>query len=178
MYDLNKIIIIADYYLEDKEGLETVVMKTLGMKVTDLLYINDKGSMITYEEDRKDIVDQLYSDMYDDDLNVVISEAYNGEDAHKQIATFVDDVWDPDSLLYYYDPSEENFDFLVDELRQYNGNIYLDEYHNIFVEGKEIKKDLLEIMKEQGLAIENMLKDSAISYIYFLHALVEKIINK
>ena len=40
MYDLNKIIIMGDYDLSDEDELETVVMKTIGMKVTDLLYIN------------------------------------------------------------------------------------------------------------------------------------------
>lgn len=178
MYDLNKIIIIADYDLEDKEGLETVVMKTDGMKVTDLLYINDSGSVLIDDSCRKEIIDELYSDMYDDDLNVKVSEAYDGTDALKQTAAFIDDIWDPDSLLYYYDSSNENFNFLKDELKNYNGKIYLDEYYNIFIEGKDIEKPIKDIMKDQGIAIENMLEDSAVNYIYFLHALVEKVINR
>ena len=176
MYDLNKIIIMGDYDLSDEDELETVVMKTIGMKVTDLLYINKKNFI--YDELKDELKSELYDDMYDDTLKIKTSDAYNGEDALTQVATFIDDVWDPDSLLYYYNASEENIDFLKDELKKYNGRIYLDEYYNIFTDGKDIDKDIIDIMKEQGLNTSNMLKDSSISFIYFLHGLVEKMINK
>lgn len=176
MYDLNKIIILGDYNLSDTDELETVVMKTIGMKITDLLYINKKNFI--YNSLKNELKSELYDDMYDDTLNIILSDAYNGEDALKQVSRFIDDIWDPDSLLYYYDSSEKNIDFLKNELKKYNGKIYLDDYYNIFTEGRDIDKDIIDIMKEQGLNTRNMLKDSSISFIYFLHALLEKMINK
>ena len=183
MYDLNKIIVIGSYLPNDEDSLETVVMKTNGMKVTDLLYINDRNSCPNkhteeYDEYIKELRDELYEDMYDDDLNIKASDAFTGEDAIKQVATFIDDIWDNDSLLYFYNSESKTFNLLERELMCFNGKIYLSDYHDIFVDGKDIEKDITVIMKEQGLNTANMLKDSTISFMYFLHGLVEKMINK
>lgn len=177
MYDLNKIIIIGDYKLKDKSGLETVVMKTDGMKVLNLLYLNDRGS-IDVDETPDELKAELYDDMYDDDLEIKVSEVYDGRDALKTVATFIDDIWDQESLLYYYNSNNDTFSFLADELEKYNGKIYLSDYHDIFVDGRDIEKPITEIMSDQGLNVQNMLEDSTISFIYFLHGLVEKMINR
>lgn len=178
MYDLDKIIIIGDYSLNDNQCLETVVMHTDGMKILDLLYINDKNSISNEDDMKNELISELYDDMYDDDLNIVIYEAFNGRDALSKTASFIDDIYNKNSLLYYYNAHDENYDFLNSELMKYNGRIYLEEYFNIFKEGKAINKSIVDIMTEQGLKTEAMLKDSTLSFIYFLHALIEKMINK
>lgn len=179
MYDLNKIIIIGDYHLDDEEGLETVVMKTDGMKILDLLYINDRGFINDDKSSiEKELKSELYDDMYDDDLNIRIKEAYDGKDALNKVASFIDDIWDKDSLLYFYNAKSKCFNYLVKELEKYNGRIYLANYYDIFVEGQDMEKPITEIMKEQGLRVENMLENSTISFMYFLHGLVEKMINR
>ena len=46
------------------------------------------------------------------------------------------------------------------------------------MDGKNIEKPIKDIMFEQGLNTQNMLEDSSISFIYFLHALIEKMMNR
>lgn len=179
MYDLKKIIILGDFNYSDKEGLETVVMKTDGLKIESILYLCDTGatsgdSSIIKEE----VKSELYADQYDDDLKIKVKEVFNGEDAVNRIAKFVDKNWDDDQLLYYYKSTDKVFSKLTKELEKKNGKIYLVDYYDLFSDGKNIEKDIYEIMKDQGLIMENLIKDSKISLAYFLSALVEKILSK
>lgn len=179
MYDLEKIVIISKADLNDKECLTSVVMRTNGLKVTDLLYLDDANSIKGNKKVvKKELKDQLYDDMYDDDLNIRVKEVYDGNEVVARIATFIDNIWTTETMVYAYDLKDSMFNKLHKEIEQYNGKIYLDDYYNIFVDGREIEKDILTIMKEQGLKTENMIKDSHISFIYFLHALVEKMMSK
>ena len=179
MYDLSKIIIIGRWELSDKEGLQTVVMKTDGLKVENILYLCDVG---TTGGDKKSVKDELkcelYSDQYDDDLSIKVKEAMNGVHAVDEISKFIDKVWTDDTLLYYYGADESVFNRLEKELKNRNGRIYMSDYHDIFIDGRNIEKDIKVIMKEQGLKTENMIADSQISFVYFLSALVEKILSK
>ena len=179
MYDLQKIIVIGDFQLSDKEGLETVVMKTDGLKVESLLYLCDHGSTAGDDTDIKnDVLSELYSDQYDDDLKVKIKEVINGDDAVIRIADFINKVWNEDTLLYYYDADDRVFNRLTKELEKQNGHIYLVDFYDLFIDGHNIEKDIFNIMKEQGLKVENLIKDSKISLAYFLSALVEKVLSK
>lgn len=179
MYDLQKIIIVGDFHFSDKEGLETVVMKTDGLKVESVLYLCDHGATAGNDtEIKNDVLSELYSDQYDDDLKIKIKEVINGEDAVMRIADFVNKAWNEDTLLYYYDASDKVFSRLTKELEKRNGRIYLVDFYDLFLDGHEIEKNIFDIMKDQGLKTENLIKDSKISLAYFLSALVEKILSK
>lgn len=171
MYDLNKIIVLK--YDNDPE---VVVMKTIGMKITDILYINKQGYLTddNYIDMEESIKSELYDDMYDDDLNIILKESLDDND-YIDIASFIDDIWDKDSIVYTYGFDNDG---LKDEIKNYNGKIFIDDYYSMFVSGKDIEKPIETIMTEQGLNIGNMLKDSKLSFIYFLHALVEKLLSK
>ena len=179
MYDLEKIIILGNWKLKDKENLQTIVMKTHGLKVENILYLCDINSTAGDKKSiKKELKEELYSDMYDDDLKIKIREVLNGEHAITEIAKFIDNLWTDDILLYYYDPDDKVYETLEKLLMNTNGAIYLNDYHDLFIDGKNIEKDIITIMKEQGLKTENMIKDSQISFVYFLSALVEKMHSK
>lgn len=179
MYDLKKIIIYGNWEYSDKEGLQTIIMQTDGLKIISLLYLCDKN---TIGEDKKELKNEikteLYDDQYDDDLKIKIKEVLNGEHAVIEIAKFINKRWEDDTLLYYYNANDRVYNKLEKELKNNNGEIYLSDYHDIFMDGHNIDKDIITIMKEQGLKTENMIKDSQISFAYFLSALVEKILSK
>ena len=170
MYDLTKIIVLK--YTNDPE---LIIMRTEGMKITDIYYSSNKGYYNDEEEMKKEIKSELYDDMYDDDLNIILEETLNGELDTDSICSFIDDIWNPDTLLYTY--GFDNTELSI-EMSNYNGKIYVSDYFDIFMNGNNIEKDIVDIMKEQGLDTSVMLKDSKISFMYFLHALVEKIISK
>lgn len=179
MYDLNKIIVIGDFQLDDREGLQSIVMKTDGLKVESVLYLCDMGTTSGDDtEVREEILSELYSDQYDDDLEIFITEVLNGEDAYIHIGDFINSNWNEDMLVYYYEPNNRVFDKLTKYLEKKNGHIYLTDYHDLFNDGHNIEKNIYDIMKEQGLKIENLIKDSQISLVYFLGALVEKVLSK
>lgn len=180
MYDLEKIIIVGNFHFSDKEGLYTTVMKTNGLKIESVLYLCDKGA--TSGDDtiiKNDILSELYSDQYDDDLEIEVKEVINGEDTVINISDFVNDIWNEDTLLYYYGPTDDDvFNKLFKELEKRDGRIYIVDYYDLFNDGHNIEKNIYDIMKDQGLHTENLIKDSQISLAYFLSALVEKILSK
>ena len=179
MYDLKKILIIGKWKPEDKSCLQTIVMKTDGLKVESILYLCDNNSTAGDKKSvKKELKKELYADQYDDDLAIKVKEVINGEHAIIEIAKFINKQWSDDILLYYYDSEDSTYIKLEKELMNTNSNIYLNDYHDIFVDRKNIDKDILTIMKEQGLKTENMIKDSQISFTYFLSALVEKMLSK
>ena len=179
MYDLRKIIILGSWGIDDRESLTTVVMQTNGLKIENILYLCDKG---TIGNDKKviksEIKSELYDDMYDDDLKIKVTEVLCGEHAIELIAKFIDKIWTNDTLLYYYEADNKVYNKLEKELRDRNVKIYLSDYYDILMDGHNIEKDLSTIMKEQGLKTENLIKDSQISFVYFLSALVETILSK
>lgn len=179
MYDLEKIVIVGNFHFSDREGLNTIVMKTDGLKVESVLCLCDMGTTSGDPTDvQNDILSELYSDQYDDDLKIKVKEVINGEDAVIRISDFISKYWNENTLLYYYDPTDKVFDKLHKELEKKNGHIYLTDFYDLFNDGHNIDKDIYDIMKEQGLKTENLIKDSQVSLAYFLSALVEKILSK
>ena len=179
MYDLEKIIVLSNWDIEDREALQTVVMKTHGLKIENILYLCDMNATGGDKKKvKKELKDELYLDQYDDDLKIKIKEVVNGEHAVIEIAKFIDKIWNPDTLLFFYDDNQSVFEKLEKELLSKNGSIYLSDYYDIFTEKREIEKDIFTIMEEQGLKMNNLIKESQLSFIYFLSALVEKILSK
>lgn len=179
MYDLEKIIVLSNWDLEDREALQTVVMKTHGLKIENILYLCDiNATGGDKKKVKKELKDELYLDQYDDDLKIKVKEVVNGEHAVIEIAKFIDKIWNSDTLLFFYDDNQSVFEKLDKELLSKNGSIYLSDYYDIFTEKREIEKDIFTIMEEQGLKMNNLIKESQLSFIYFLSALVEKILSK
>lgn len=179
MYDLRKIIIMGNYNLDEQIEIETVVMQTQGMKIENLLYINKVGTISGEKKKLKDeIMSELYDNMYDDDLTIKVKESISGEDAMCKVAKFINKIWDNDTIVYFYDPSLECFDYLKKRLLEYNKDIVMDDYSAIFSDGKDTVNDIYTIMKNNNLKIENLIKDNKISMAYFLHGLVEKLFSK
>lgn len=179
MYDLEKIIVLSNWDLEDREALQTVVMKTHGLKIENILYLCDiNATGGDKKKVKKELKDELYLDQYDDDLTIKVKEVVNGEHAVIEIAKFINKIWNPDTLLFFYDDNQSVFEKLEKELLSKNGSIYLSDYYDIFTEKREIEKDIFTIMEEQGLKMNNLIKESQLSFIYFLSALVEKILSK
>ncbi len=179
MYSLKKIIIMGNYDLEDKQGLETVVMQTEGMKIVSLLYINDVGSISDKKELVNEIKGELYSDQYDeDDLKIKVKQAISGEDCMCKIASHIAKRWDEDTLVYFYEPNEACYDYLENKLNNTNIDIYLENYYEIFTDGKNTENDIYKIMENNTLKVENLIKDNKISMVYFLSGLVEKLFSK
>ena len=180
MYNLDKIIIMGNYDLEDQIGIETVVMKTKGLKIESILYLNSSGSIGENKKDLKnEIIGELYADQYDeDDLKIKIKECINGEDCMCKIRNFIIKKWNPDTLIYYYEPDEDCYEYLKNELLKENKDIFIQEFHDIFIDGKNTDNDIYEIMKINNLKVENLIKENKISMIYFLSALVEKLLSK
>lgn len=179
MYDLTKIVILGNWNYKDKQGLQTVVMKTDGLKIDSILYLCDSNTIGGDKKTiKEEIKSELYEDQYDDSLKIKVKEVINGEHAVLTIADFIDKQWTEDTLLYFYDAGDNVFEKLEKALLDKNGKIYLNDYYDIFVDGHDIEKDIITIMKEQGLKTENMYKDSQISFAYFLSALIEKMMSK
>lgn len=180
MYSLKKIIIMTNNYnLSDQELLETVVMVTEGMRIRSLLYINDINSIGSEKKDlKKEIKSELYDDMYDEDeLKIKLKEAINGEDAICKVRKFIEKYWDEDTLIYFYEPNIDCYNYLEKLLKNDDVRIYLQNYKDLF-SVEEINNDIYNIMKINGLKTENLIKDNKISMIYFLNGLVEVLLNK
>lgn len=178
MYNLHKIIIMGNFRPDDQQGLETVVMETYGMKILRVLYINDINSLRDKGSIKNEIISSLYADSYNpDDLKIKLYEAINGIDAMDRVIKFIVKRWDPDTITYYYDPDDDCYDYIENQLRNIDSSIYIDEYENIY-DGKDTKKDIYEIMAANNLKLDNLIKDDKISMIYFLSGLVEKLFSK
>ena len=181
MYDLKKIVIVGTWDLKDKECLQTIALKTNGLKTESLLFISDIGICPTKEDKKtlkKELKEELYYDQYDDDLVIKVKEAANGKHAVQILGDFIAKNWDEDTLVYIFEPGDNVFEQLEKELMNKDGHIYLTDYYNLFLDGHDIDKDIYTIMKEQGLKTENLIKDSQISLAYFLSVLIEKILSK
>ena len=173
---LHKAIILADWHPSDKERLQTVVMETRGMKVCSVLYIDDAGSIKSDKDTVKaNLKSELYSDMYDDDLKIKVKEAFDGKDAIKYIVKYLDKIWDEELQVYFYRPDEDTYELLQKKIEETNGRIYMDDYHSIFSDKRDIAKDIKEIMRDEGLKMENLIDDSQLSFVYYLTALVERL---
>ena len=170
MYNLNKMIIL-------KSGNSFYAMITHGLKVISILYIQQ--SKISNKEDIKnDLRSELYSDQYGDDLKIKVKESLNIEDSIIKLCKYISKNWEYDMQIYFYNPEAEFMEKIKDSLLNIDGSIYVFEYHDIFVDKYSIDKDIFTIMKENGLKTENMIKDSQISFIYFLSALVEVLLSR
>lgn len=180
MYDLEKIIIIGDFNYRDKENLYTTVMKTNGLKIESVLYLCDMGTITTDDtEVKNEIISELYEDQYDlDDLKIKVKEVFNGEDAIMKIGNFINKIWNEDTLVYFYNAQDEVFERLEKYLEKKNGRIYLTDYYDLFTNYDSDEKNIYTIMEEQGLKTENLYKDSQVQLVYFLGALVEKLLSK
>ena len=109
----SKIIIYANYKPKDKDNLQTVVMRTEGLRVTHLLYL-DKAN--TVKNDKKAVKNELRSELFDDmydpnDLVIKAKEIANGEHGAIRIANFITKIYDKkkkedpyceDDLILYY----------------------------------------------------------------------------
>lgn len=177
MYDLRKIIIMGNFHLKDQTEIEAVVMQTDGMKIEKLLYLNRVGIIGGDKKSLKDsIKSELYSDSYDDDLQIKIKECINGEDAICKISKFITKNWDENTMVYFYEPTDECFDYLKNRLMNINNAIYLEDYMSIF--GDNIDNDIYTIMEINNLKTQNLIKDNKISMVYFLGGLIEKLFSK
>ena len=179
MYNLKKIIIMGKYDLTDTRGLETIVMQTEGMRIVSLLYLNDTGSIPDKKSLISEIMGELYADQFDkDDIKIKVKEVINGEDCMCKIAAFLEKRWDSDTLVYFYDADDDCYDYLNNLLINTNNDIYLTDYHDMFIDKKDTDNDIYDIMKNNNLKIENLIKDNKISMVYFLSGLVEKLFSK
>lgn len=179
MYDLRKIIIIADFDLEEETELECIVMQTDGMKIENLLYINKIGFVgCDKDEVIESIKSELYSDSYDKSLKIKYKEAYNGEDAMRIAAKFISKKWNEDTSIYFYNPEPDCFEKLRKNLLNIDKDIYLENYKDIFVDEDNKNQDIYEIMERHQLKTQNLIKDNNISMIYFLSGLVEKLFSR
>lgn len=179
MYDLHKLIIMGKYDLLDTQCLETVVLETDGMRINSILYLNDIGSLSDKDEIKTEIKSELYSDMYDEDnLKIKIKECINGEDCMNKVSKFIHKRWNSDTLLYFYDPDNGCYEKLETLLKNLDGSIYLEDYHNIFNDKKDTDNDIYTIMKNNNMKTENLIKENKISMVYFLSGLVEKLFSK
>lgn len=180
MYDIHKIIIIGNYDMDDRQGLETVVMETDGMRINSMLYINDIGSIPDKKALKNELKSELYSDMYDEDnLKIKCKEAINGMDAMNKISEFISKKYTENTLLYFYEPDSACYDYLEQQLLNTDGRIYMSTFDDLIENiGTENHRDIYEIMKINNLKTENLIKENKVSMIYFLHALVEKLLSK
>jgi hypothetical protein len=178
MYDLDKIVIIGNWEYGDKNFLNTVVLVTKGLKVVSLLYIADNGFIGNKKEFKKELRGELFEDQYDSDLIIKTKEVYNGEEAVEKMSKFISSNYNEDTLLYFFEPKDSTFDKLRKKLESIDGGIYLSEYHDIFNDGTSIEKNIYDIMKEQGIKVDLMMKDSYISKAYFLSTLIEKLLSR
>lgn len=183
MYDLHKVIIIGGFSPGDKEELQTIAMETQGMRVCSVLYLDDAGSIKSDEEAvYQEIKDNLYDDMYDEDtLKIKAKEVYDGKEAIKRLAKYIDKCWDEseDLQVYYYEPDGTTFQKLQEALMERNGRIYLADYNEIFIDRNvETGKSIKEIMKSEGLKMENLIEGNNFLFIYYLAALVEKLLSR
>ena len=161
MYDLKKIIIMGTYGLDDRQGLETVVMQTEGMKIISLLYINDTGSISDKKDLVKELKNELYADQYnEDDLKIKVKQAINGEDCMCKIASYVEKHWDENTLVYFYDANENCYNYLDKLLMNSNVDIYLEDYCDIFTHKKDMENNIYTIMENNNLKTENLIKIS------------------
>lgn len=177
MYDLKKIIILGNYDLEDTDCLKTIALQTSGLRVDSMLYINDRGSCYDKELVKSELKDELYSDQYDDDsLEIKVKEAYNGENACDILLKYISKRWDKNTIVYFYNPNDEQLDYLCDHSSNIDSRLHICDYYELF-NGKP-SKDIYAIMEENGLNLKNMLKDSYISLAYFLSTLVEVMLSR
>ena len=177
MFNMKKIIIIGNYDLEDKDGLKTIAMQTTGLRVDSMLYINDQGSCPDKKLVKNELREELYSDQYDEDsLKISVKEAFNGNDAAKILLEYLKKKWDKDTVIYYYEPHDDFFEYITDKSNEIDCRVHICDYYDIF-NGKP-SKDIYTIMEENNLNIKNMLKDSYVSLAYFLSALVELMLSR
>ena len=177
MYDIRKIIILGNFNKNDQSGIETVAMQTDGLKIENILYINSSGIIGDSKKDLKnEIREELYADQYDDDLKIKIKEAINGEDCMYKLCDWIIKKWNSNTLIYYYNPNDECYDILYNELKNYDSSIYIENYNKVFDSSSDI--DIYEMMQRNGLKVENLIQDNNISMVYFLSALVEKLYSK
>lgn len=179
MYDLKKIIVMGKYDLQDTQGLETVVMVTEGMRITSLLYINDVGTVSEKADLIKELKGELYADQYDEDeLKIKVKQAINGEDAICKVGAYILKKWDPDTLVYFYDADNGCYDYLENYLYNENGDIFLEDYYDIFTDKHDTDNDIYTIMENNNLKVQNLIKENKLSMVYFLSGLVEKLFSK
>ena len=180
MYDIHKIIIMGNFNLEDKQGIESVVMVTDGMRIESILYINELDSMPDKKALKEELKSELYSDMYDEDsLKIKTKEAINGLDAMNKIADYILKKYTDDTLLYFYDSDEECYNYLEGRLYELDGKIYLSKYEDLIDNyGKEGYNDIYKIMEINNMKVQNLIKENKLSMIYFLHGLIERLLSK
>ena len=169
MYDLRKIIILGSWGIDDRESLTTVVMQTNGLKIENILYLCDKG---TIGNDKKliksEIQSELYDDMYDDDLKIKVKEVLCGEHAIELIAKFIDKIWTNDTLLYYYEANNKVYNKLEKELRNRNVEIYLSDYYDIFIDGSVNDGDISDYLSTETIRQkirDNYLRDTSVTIV-------------
>lgn len=180
MYDIHKIIIMGNFNPEDRQGIESVVMVTDGMRIESILYVNELDSMPDKKALKAELKSELYSDMYDEEtLKIKTKEAINGLDAINKIADFILKRYTPDTLLYFYNANEDCYNYLENKLYESDGSIYLSKYEDLIDNyGEEGYNDIYKIMEINNMKVENLIKENKLSMIYFLHGLVERLLSK
>ena len=180
MYDIHKIIIMGNFDLEDRQGIEAVVMETDGMRIESILYVNEIDSMPDKKALKEELKSELYSDMYDEDsLKIKVKEALNGMDVINKISNYLLKRYTDDTLLYFYNSNEDCYNYLEQKLYETDGKIYLSKYEDLIDNyGEEGYNDIYTIMKTNNMKVENLIKENKLSMIYFLHGLVERLLSK
>ena len=180
MYDIHKIIIMGKFAPEDRQNIEAVVMETYGMRINSILYINEIGSIPDKKSLKEEIKSELYSDMYDEDsLKIKVKEAINGLDVMNKISEYILKRYTEDTILYFYDPNDECYNYLENMLYETDGRIYISKYEDLIDNyGEEGYNDIYTIMKINNMKVENLIKENKLSMIYFLHGLIERLLSK
>lgn len=177
MYDLKKIVILGNFNQADTYDLKVYIMKTNGLRIDKLTYLADKGS---FGEDEDEIIEELkselYDDQYDENTKIKVKEVYDGKDAINKIVKFIAKNYEEDMLVYYYEPDKEVFSKICKKLEDVDSHIYIQEYSSLF--GNQSDKNIYELMEYEGLKMENLIKDSQVSFIYYLSALVEQFMSR
>lgn len=180
MYDIHKIVIMGNFNPDDRQGIESVVMVTDGMRIESILYVNELDSIPDKKALKEELKSELYSDMYDEEtLKIKTKEAINGLDAINKISEFILKRYTPDTLLYFYNPNEDCYNYLENKLYESDSSIYLSKYEDLIDNyGEEGYNDIYKIMEINNMKIENLIKENKLSMIYFLHGLIERLLSK
>lgn len=180
----SKIIIYTQADKNSKDQLQTVVMRTDGLRVTHVLYL-DKVN--TVKNDKKSVIAELRSELYEDmyDINDLVIKAKEVADGHHiaiRVAKFLykirkqqlesGEVFEDDLILFYGD-SDDMIDEIQKQVNNIDSDIHIQEYYSMFLSKPNIS--IIELMKINGLKTENLIPDSQISFTYFLSTLAEVI---
>lgn len=89
-----KLIIISDCRSDKSTSeLQSIILRTIGMKITDIIYIDHPD--ILSDEIEDNMLSSLNKDWYNkNDVNIDIREAKNGLFVIGQISEYINDVYD------------------------------------------------------------------------------------